>query len=169
MKLSGNGDAAFFDKSVKKAAFSANEGLKLCAKTDGKSWKCKADVAEGNTMCQHHLDQLKSYNTTNNGNSITNVPSIRRKKRVSPSSDPYYYYAGFGRHARKLRGARAEHDDRPDDYRPVVMEVEDRDKLEYIEKSDSDDDDDDDDDMDGEGGKRWGRKPVKERSLKSLM
>ncbi|KAJ4956787.1 hypothetical protein NE237_013570 [Protea cynaroides] len=76
---------------------------KSCNKTDGKGWKCKNEAKGGHSLCEHHLTQLKSYYTKNKNNYLSNRGlksngAQARGKRTSSkiSSSNYYYYTGFG-------------------------------------------------------------------------
>ncbi|XP_042479926.1 uncharacterized protein LOC122060884 [Macadamia integrifolia] len=74
--------------------------LTCCSKTDGKGWKCKKEAKQGHSLCEHHLEQLKSYYIRNKSSTPSSSVSGRGKRSYStnskmPSSD-YYYYTGFG-------------------------------------------------------------------------
>ncbi|GMP61393.1 hypothetical protein CsSME_00023882 [Camellia sinensis var. sinensis] len=146
-----------------KLGFGKN-GVILCCKSHEKDWKCK-----------------KSENVA-----IRRRP--RPKKPARSSSNPYefYYYSGFGPRWGKKRGTntnvefiRVESDTKDvDEVKVIVTKATttpysssssqiDNEEFDYIE----DDDDDDDENVEecGEFGKKRGRKPIKARSLKSLM
>ncbi|XP_042474930.1 uncharacterized protein LOC122057014 [Macadamia integrifolia] len=81
---------------------SGKEGMNLicCNKTDGKGWKCKKEAKQGHSMCEHHLDQLKSYYIKSKSSNPSSCIPSRGKRSYSknskmPSSD-FYYYTGFG-------------------------------------------------------------------------
>ncbi|KAJ0110382.1 hypothetical protein Patl1_00481 [Pistacia atlantica] len=150
-----------------------------CIKTDGKGWQCRNEAKDGYTMCDHHLSLTKSYG--NNTSSFSKKPdkgiAVRRgraraKKGSSSSSNPYefYYYSGFGPLWGKRRGDKVNEGKKVED-----REVEDMNQQSktpsssQIEDIDFVDDEDDEDDENGDSGKKRMRKPVKARSLKSLM
>ncbi|XP_038875417.1 uncharacterized protein LOC120067877 [Benincasa hispida] len=105
-------------------------------------------------------------------------PARSSKKTVSVAaggSNPYefYYYSGFGPLWGKKRRERGGEEDsgkssenttgiRSNATTPSPSDVE---ELDYME----DDDDEEEENGDGDGGKKRMRKPVKARSLKSLM
>ncbi|KAF5184959.1 Growth-regulating factor like [Thalictrum thalictroides] len=92
-----------------------------CNKTDGKGWFCKKEAKEGEVLCEHHIEQLKSYQfnytyscrkstkakpevataTAAAAATTTITTTIASKKRnrgkvSSPSPMDFYYYSGFG-------------------------------------------------------------------------
>ncbi|KAI4369875.1 hypothetical protein MLD38_018272 [Melastoma candidum] len=152
-----------------------------CAKTDGKSWECKREAKEGHNFCEHHISQLKSYSSGKGGAvpkpatlkraGPVRVRAARKKKSddsssscSSPSSSSasrssqYYYYSGFGPSWRKKRGERPERESRASrggNARTSDLHMEDEAENE--------------DEYKGEGDRKRVRKPIKARSLKSLM
>ncbi|KAK6164277.1 hypothetical protein DH2020_001141 [Rehmannia glutinosa] len=164
-----------------------NEKKKLCCKTDGKSWQCQREASKGNSLCDHHLSLVKSYNNSSHHASKKSeklpVEARRRTTRpkkaptTSSSSNPheFYYYSGFGPRWGKKRGenknnasSMPNNHDHEDEIEPHTKFGfgdldEDSDSTEYEE-----DDEDDDEEMRDNGKKRV-RKPIKARSLKSLM
>ncbi|KAL0538132.1 hypothetical protein IC582_027131 [Cucumis melo] len=106
-------------------------------------------------------------------------PARSSKKAVNAAaggSNPYefYYYSGFGPLWGKKRRDRGGEEEggkssenttgiRSNATTPSPSDVE---ELDYVE---DDDDDEEEEDGDGDGGKKRMRKPVKARSLKSLM
>ncbi|KAG5231382.1 major centromere autoantigen [Salix suchowensis] len=173
--------------------------LKKCNKTDGKGWHCKNDTKNGHTVCDnhhHHLTSLKSsYSNINdniNGSTaakkpdkVTSITGARRgraksaKRGSSSNSNPYefYYYSGFGPLWGKRRGDRDavnKNEAKDVDDSTVIgsmipnttpsssySPIENNQGFDYV--------DDDDDDEEEDSGKKRMRKPVKARSLKSLM
>lgn len=168
---------------------SYNKGDKMviisCNKTDGKGWQCRREAKEGHSLCDHHLAQLRSYHN-NNSNSSSNtkvvpekVPGAGRRPRgsklasttaVNPSE--FYYYSGFGplwgkkRGGKELKNSETKKD-------AVITTAES--SSSYVDNGvihlvefDDDDEDDYNEEEDEEGTKRK-RKPIKARSLKSLM
>ncbi|XP_015583881.1 uncharacterized protein LOC8261910 isoform X2 [Ricinus communis] len=130
--------------------------------------------------------------------SPTNSPSIKKpekavagtrrgrgkgaKKGQSSSSNPYefYYYSGFGPLWGKRRGDRGEgnkNESKESEISGAIaihhnttpfsapLPIEDHQELDFVDE----DDDDDEDSEGGDIGKKRMRKPVKARSLKSLM
>ncbi|CBI40435.3 hypothetical protein VitviT2T_023841 [Vitis vinifera] len=170
-------------------ASTKNKTILFCNKSDGKGWQCRKAAKEGHALCEHHLAQLRSYNSSNQSSSRkldkpADRPSVRRRGRglKKPPSNPneYYYYSGFGPLWGKKRGGSKPESNRnelktesPPSYSSQIDSPDDPDqKIE--EEHHHDDDDEDDDDMvdeeeNGESAKKRNRKPVKARSLKSLM
>ncbi|KAL6981987.1 hypothetical protein U1Q18_023605 [Sarracenia purpurea var. burkii] len=161
-------------------------GAVLCCKSDGKGWQCKKEAAEGHSLCEHHLTQLRTYNSLSHlsGKKSDKAPSEKtsgirrhpRPKKPSPASNPYefYYYSGFGPRWGKKRGPKAELNSDANGAKYDIIEASpsqiDRDKFDYIDDDEYDDDDDDNiAGESGEAGKKRVRKPIKARSLKSLM
>ncbi|KAL3536798.1 hypothetical protein ACH5RR_000164 [Cinchona calisaya] len=133
-----------------------------------------------------------------NGQSQVKKSESRRRPRPkkpasssSSSSNPYefYYYSGFGPPWGKRRGVRAStaaaikeaKEDEDEELRfstspqsssdKNIVEINsqiDKDGLDYVEEDEEDDDEDDKNENNGLGRKRC-RKPIKARSLKSLM
>ncbi|KAF8380194.1 hypothetical protein HHK36_027676 [Tetracentron sinense] len=152
------------------------ESLISCNKTDGKGWQCRREAKEGHSLCEHHLTQLRSYHSCNYSShrksdkvAGTTAGARRRSRGKTPkSSSEYYYYSGFGPlWGKKRNGERGEVKKR---------EINENDGDAKINPSSSshiilehDDDLDDDDDSDTPPGRKRIRKPVKARSLKSLM
>ncbi|KAJ4955584.1 hypothetical protein NE237_012367 [Protea cynaroides] len=129
---------------------------KSCNKTDGKGWKCKKEAKPGHSLCEHHLTQLKSYYSKNKNNYLSGRGLKSNGKRCwskVPSSN-YYYYTGFGP---EWRGK-----DRVQSKRKY-MEVNSCSSSSFSDGTAGDDD--------GNVGKKKkkARKPVKTRSLKSLL
>ncbi|KAJ4951644.1 hypothetical protein NE237_028476 [Protea cynaroides] len=153
---------------------SRKEGSFICCnKTDGKGWKCKKEAKRGHSLCEHHLAQLKSYYTNNKSGNRSSFLYGRggksggaRGKRSSSkkSSSNYYYYTGFGPLWGKGRGEHnrrdMEVDSEPSSSTPSLSSVGDA-----VDDDDDVEDEDDDDDF----GRKRARKPVKTRSLKSLL
>ncbi|XP_042479093.1 uncharacterized protein LOC122060026 [Macadamia integrifolia] len=162
-----------------------------CNKTDGKGWKCKKEAKRGHSLCEHHLLQLKSYYTNNKsgnnrssflsgrgGKSVEAHPSAaaahngyRGKKSSSKtSSSNYYYYTGFGPLWGKGRGEDKKKDMEVDSGPSSSTTPSLSSRGDGGGDDDYDDDDDDtEDDDDGKVDKKRARKPVKTRSLKSLL
>lgn len=138
-----------------------NEKVVMCCKTDGKSWQCRRIASKGHSLCDHHLSLIKSYTTNSSYNPSKKAaaappPSRRPRPKKAPSSDSneFYYYSGFGPRWGKKRGESS----RNNDQEKEIRAIEDSDNVEY-----------EDDDEDEEVGKKRVRKPIKARSLKSLM
>lgn len=164
-----------------------NEQIILCCKTDGKSWQCRREASKGNSLCEHHLSLVKSYNnlahhaTKKSVKPAGETPRRTRAKKSSTSSsssNPYefYYYSGFGPRWGKKRGETCknngcsmpkilgdEHEIEP----PRLAQIGDED-FDYAEYEDEDEEDDEDE-KNRDNGKKRVRKPIKARSLKSLM
>ncbi|KAJ3706315.1 hypothetical protein LUZ61_010020 [Rhynchospora tenuis] len=166
----------------------------LCKKNDGKKWSCKRPAQLPNSFCEYHLTQSRSYYSNQTEKEAYEQESRRktRKKKatvrgVVTSSSPYYYYNGYGPYSRKRRGARnAESGDdtmHVDDKKKVgddvAMHVDDEKKVDecdepvagVVEEEDCVVDDKAISGSNGEGKrvKKRRRKPMKCRSLKSLL
>ncbi|XP_073054976.1 uncharacterized protein [Primulina eburnea] len=153
----------------------------LCCKTDGKSWQCRREAAKGNSLCEHHLIMVRGYSnnsahsaTKNSAKSSVEArgrPGI--KKRAAQSlSNPYvfYYYSGFGPRWGKKRGE-------------VIKSINEEfnipeNDLDYdkeassscdIQDAEIEDWDEDEAEKIEAIRKKRARKPIKARSLKSLM
>lgn len=166
---------------------SNNNGDKMviisCNKTDGKGWQCRREAKEGHSLCDHHLAQLRSYHN-NNLNSSSNtkvvpekVPGGGRRPRGSKlastaAANPseFYYYSGFGPLWGKKRGGKElKNSETKKDAVSTTAES----SSSYVDNGvihlvEFEDDEDDYNEEDEEGTKRK-RKPIKARSLKSLM
>lgn len=97
------------------------EPVIMCCKTDGKSWQCRKEAAKDNSLCEHHLAQARSYNSSSNQGSRKTgkqvaaaavaegeahppmqqpprpssppLPTRRpRQKKAATSSNPYEFY-----------------------------------------------------------------------------
>ncbi|CAH9089307.1 unnamed protein product [Cuscuta europaea] len=157
--------------------------VNLCCKSDGKAWQCKREAKVGHTLCDHHFGQLKHYNkvmpveedkqaapppvpeesvaaTTSRGR------RPRPKKTSGVSSNPYdlYYYTGFGPLWGKKRGPgrMKENYNSPNtsEFDPIMGATSSGSEMDCLE---------DEFPSDNDGKKKKVRKPVKARSLKSLM
>ncbi|XP_073300849.1 uncharacterized protein [Primulina huaijiensis] len=157
--------------------------INMCCKTDGKSCQCRREAAKGNSLCEHHLIMVRGYSNNSAHSTTKNSekssvearggPGI--KKRAAQSlSNPYvfYYYSGFGPRCGKKRGEVSKNineefnipkNDLDDDNEASSscdiedVEIEDRDEYEdEVEKIKA-------------ISKKKARKPIKARSLKSLM
>ncbi|XP_073136115.1 uncharacterized protein [Henckelia pumila] len=159
----------------------------LCCKTDGKSWQCRREAAKGNSLCDHHLIMVRSYSNNSALSATKNSakPSAeargrpRIKKRTAQaqsSSNPYvfYYYSGFGPRWGKKRGEVSKSineelnipkNDLEDDKEASSSCHIEEEEIEGLDE----DDDEDEVEKDEEIRKKRTRKPIKARSLKSLM
>ncbi|KAI3449805.1 hypothetical protein Pfo_006470 [Paulownia fortunei] len=155
----------------------------LCCKTDGKSWQCRREASKGNSLCEHHISLVKSYNNSAHHavkKSEKLVGEARRRPRpkkgsTSSSSNPYefYYYSGFGPRWGKKRGETCKNNgcsmpknlghDEDETEPPTLSQIGDED-FDYAEYEDEEEDEENRD-----NGKKRVRKPIKARSLKSLM
>ncbi|BFG22025.1 hypothetical protein CerSpe_082990 [Prunus speciosa] len=166
-----------------------------CQKNDGKGWHCKKRAKLGQSFCNHHLSLLRSNHNTNIASNnkgpreaVSKVLSAgarrsRAKAKRGSSSNPYefYYYSGFGPLWGRKRGGDKEKEEPKIDEDRVTTTTSttpptqssssqiDEKKFEYVDDDDDDEDDFDDDVRSGESGRKRMRKPVKARSLKSLM
>ncbi|GER24950.1 growth-regulating factor 3 [Striga asiatica] len=145
--------------------------ITICSKTDGKNWKCKREASGSNTMCDHHVSQMKSY-------SKKPGPEPRRPARPkkAPSSNPheFYYYSGFGPRWAKKRGSDCNNTSASASSNGNVEHRHEIEKNYYSSEDESESDELDYEDLEEDeeeekNGRKRGRKPIKARSLKSLM
>ncbi|XP_076906802.1 uncharacterized protein LOC143563047 [Bidens hawaiensis] len=151
----------------------------LCDVRDEKGWQCGRMVKNDETMCVHHvIDHLQNHAvwTTKKEprpvhESKAGSRSRQTKKRASTSPYEFYYYSGFGPTWGKKRGTTAGSGVSNMDYNEPAKVAFDDNKIK--ETSVINDGmgicDDEDDKERGKTGKKRGRKPMKARSLKSLM
>ncbi|XP_057462166.1 uncharacterized protein LOC130752413 [Actinidia eriantha] len=186
MKISVDGEDKNVNSQPPNQALSMEEDMEkvICCKTDGKAWKCKKEASQGHPLCEHHLAQIRTYNSLAHPYSgkkseasppekaaaTTRRPRLK-KAGSNPNPHEFYYYSGFGPRWGKRRGS---NNVPSNNNRVGLQEVEDcvaqavasssqigNDLCDYVE--------DDYDDEEDEFGKKRGRKPIKARSLKSLM
>ncbi|CAA2965548.1 Hypothetical predicted protein [Olea europaea subsp. europaea] len=156
----------------------------FCCKTDGKGWKCKRKAAEGNSLCEHHLSLVRNYNNwaAPAAKKVDRVVADSRRhpraKKAASTSNPYefYYYSGFGPRWGKKRGENDKISSNRDVPKNVDQECEMvQSSLPRMDNEESDIEDEieyeEEDEESSESGSRRkrARKPIKARSLKSLM
>lgn len=180
---SNSGGAASNDTEQEVGTSPKEDPIILCCKTDGKSWQCRREAAKGNSLCEHHLIMVRGYSnnsahsaTKNSAKSSVEARGRPRiKKRAAQSlSNPYvfYYYSGFGPRWGKKRGEVRKNineefnipkNDLEDDKEASSScDIEDA-EIEGLEE------DEDEVEKNEEIRKKRARKPIKARSLKSLM
>ncbi|CAA2933578.1 Hypothetical predicted protein [Olea europaea subsp. europaea] len=156
----------------------ANPGLKkekeiiYCAKTDGKAWKCKNEAAEGNSLCKHHFSQVRNYysalpTTKHQDKEAADSKHRPRAKKAASTSNPneFYYYSGFGPRWGKKRGGKSldvpkNVEQEREMIQPTFSQINNEEfEIEYEVA----------DEEGGNSGRKKARKPIKARSLKSLM
>ncbi|XP_077226102.1 uncharacterized protein LOC143859280 [Tasmannia lanceolata] len=140
---------------------------RICRMRGGKGWKCKREAKNGHSLCAHHLTQRRSYRYE---------PSRKFNDEVSPADrtarngSDFYYYSGFGPCSRKKRkrGGKFEMDD---EIVPLSSSNHDHGLDNKHHENDNDDNNRDENviDDDGDYRKKKGRKPMKSRSLKSIL
>ncbi|KAH6766651.1 hypothetical protein C2S52_017634 [Perilla frutescens var. hirtella] len=170
-----------------------NEETILCCKTDGKSWQCRREAAKGNSLCEHHLSMVKSYSSNVGSHhaakksvkpppppqeaAAVDAPRRARPKKAPASANPYefYYYSGFGPRWGKRRGEGRKNSSMPKNVggdgdgsgeaeaEAVISNIEEFDYEEY------EDEDEEDEEESRDNGRKRVRKPIKARSLKSLL
>lgn len=166
----------------------ALDEIKLCGERDEEGWQCGNVVKNGNKICDYHLCEAHDYSvwtSTEKSEPVLGPAKERRPRRYKkkPTSNPleFYYYSGFGPAWGKKRGSV---DTVPNGYNEASlvdhMDVQEE-KGQIFEaemadvgpmKTESGYMDVYGDDQKGKVGiigKKRGRKPIKERSLKSLM
>ncbi|XP_057981408.1 uncharacterized protein LOC131166834 [Malania oleifera] len=168
--------------------------IALCSKSDGRGWHCKREAKQGHTLCEHHLAQLRSYTAsrpssrktektvasgvaiTSHSTATTSCPRPNRKKPlISTNPHEFYYYSGFGPWWGKKRGGSTGGESNKTtvseatagtvaSFSSQINRTSDKTKdLDFVE------DDNDDREGNDDGRRKRTRKPVKARSLKSLM
>ncbi|KAL4351832.1 hypothetical protein GQ457_06G031900 [Hibiscus cannabinus] len=176
------------DKSIMKVegmVIDDDDGMKI-GDQFGFRTQCEAEEKESRQDCS-----LKSRSHDNGNNPSNNVGTRRgraqaAKKGSSSASNPYefYYYSGFGPSWGRRRGGSEmrknmiiEGKDVENNISAVTAQNNNTtssssssqfDNIEEIDFVDDEDDEEDDENVDS-GGKKRMRKPVKARSLKSLM
>lgn len=173
-----SGGAASDEMEQEACTSPKDNSIILCCKTDGKSWQCRREAAKGNSLCEHHLLMVRGHSNYNSSHSATKnseKSSVetrgrpRSKKRAAPSlSNPneFYYYSGFGPWWGKKRGEVSKNMN--EELNMPKNDLED-DKEASSFEDDCLDEDEDEEEKNENIGKKRGRKPIKARSLKSLM
>ncbi|CAL0308583.1 unnamed protein product [Lupinus luteus] len=172
------------DKVVAKAS--------CCEGFDAKGWPCKNEPKDGQSFCRHHLSSKKAVAAA--ARRGARARAAKKSTPSSSSSNPYefYYYSGFGPLWGKQRGGnrnggeeRNNSNGAAEENSPmmesentittttlssdntngsVVLMDNNKEGFDYV-----DDNDEEEDDANDDSGKKRMRKPVKARSLKSLM
>ncbi|XP_055805013.1 uncharacterized protein LOC129873846 isoform X2 [Solanum dulcamara] len=143
----------------------------MCCKNDGKGWQCSRESKRGHNLCDHHFAQ-KHYITINNSAHSTTAAETTHSSRGRPhrpkksSSSEFYYYSGFGPLWGKKRGPSST--DKSTNGAQSSSSQMDNEGFDYMEDDEYDDNDDDEVEICKLKIKR-ARKPIKARSLKSLM
>ncbi|PSS24275.1 Growth-regulating factor like [Actinidia chinensis var. chinensis] len=188
MKISVDGEDKNVNNQPPNHALSTEEDMEkvICCKTDGKAWKCKKETSRGHPLCDHHLAQIRTYNSLahplpgrksvaapEKAAAPTRRPRLKKSgsnSNLNPNPQEFYYYSGFGPRWGKKRGS---NNPVNNNNKVRLQEFEvgaapsssssqiDHDLCDYVE--------DDYDEEEDEFGKKRGRKPIKARSLKSLM
>ncbi|XP_057980418.1 uncharacterized protein LOC131166127 [Malania oleifera] len=159
--------------------------IALCSRSDGRGWHCNREAKQGHTLCEHHLAQLRSYTTkgaaavAHSAVAAASCPRRNRKKPlISTNPHEFYYYSGFGPWWGKKRGGSTNGESN----KTAALEAatgtaafsssridQSGDKTEELDFV-VDNYNDGDREGNGNGAERKRtRKPVKVRSLKSLM
>lgn len=182
------------DNSVEPNNFGAIGNANPCQGFDdsGKGWPCKNEARQGQAFCEHHLFNKKQTHPSSTGAAAHRRAKTRGAGKKAASSNPYefYYYSGFGPSWGKRRGDRNGEESKSSGNSTMVesengvgvaasdeVVVDDEvmndnvvvvpSGLEIDNEVIIDYEDDDEDEEDS--GKKRMRKPVKARSLKSLM
>ncbi|KAK4347350.1 hypothetical protein RND71_033689 [Anisodus tanguticus] len=156
----------------------------MCCKNDGKGWQCSREAIKGHTLCEHQFAQVKKH-SSNSAHSTTTINSDTKIKQAAAatestpssrgrphrpkksSSSEFYYYSGFGPLWGKKRG--------PSTGKNNAGEIYSCDSTTHGAQSSSSQMDNEgfdyiEDENDVENCKiKRARKPIKARSLKSLM
>ncbi|XP_010316927.1 uncharacterized protein [Solanum lycopersicum] len=156
----------------------------MCVKNDGKGWQCSRESKIGHNLCEHHFAQ-KQYSSSNNESvhSTTTATSTaavavavaagettqssrgRPHRSKKSSSSEFYYYSGFGPLWGKKRGSSSTGKSAQSSSSQIDDEV-----FDYEDDEDDEYDDNDDERVGNNKLKiKRTRKPIKARSLKSLM
>ncbi|KAI0513937.1 hypothetical protein KFK09_009969 [Dendrobium nobile] len=160
-----------------------------CKKTDGKGWHCKRLAQSPHSLCSYHLTQLRSYRTRFDDQ----VSGDHRKKYAfsvdsgGSASNYYYYYSILGPWWGKRRGPVTESSEGNEENgissKDCNVKSADSEAAVDVNAVEEEEEDDDEDYGESFGNvtylqkkkktkrmiKRKGRKPVKARSLKSLL
>ncbi|XP_047937889.1 protein virilizer homolog [Salvia hispanica] len=146
----------------------------LCCKTDGKSWHCQRETANGNSLCEHHLSMSRNYSSP-----AATKKSARPKRApaAASSSNPheFYYYSGFGPRWGKRRGEEITRNAETEEAAISYTGDEEFDFFaDYEDEDEEEEDGEEEEEERRENGKekkkkKRVRKPIKARSLKSLL
>ncbi|KAK8935345.1 hypothetical protein KSP39_PZI013290 [Platanthera zijinensis] len=157
-------------------------GMK-CKKTDGKGWHCKRAAQIPHSLCSYHLTQVRSYRTRFEDQIHGNGSRGNSKRREKPASagetggvaSNYYYYSVIGPWWGKRRGPINGRESSESD----ISAQEHDDNTDNVGVGDDEEEDDEGSRCDhviyknkrplNKKKKKRGRKPVKARSLKSLL
>ncbi|XP_022759556.1 uncharacterized protein LOC111305940 isoform X2 [Durio zibethinus] len=164
-------------------------GFKSQCEAEEKESKQEALLKSCNNSCDNGNNPCKKAEKNNQLTGSRRGRARAAKKGSSSGSNPYefYYYSGFG----PLWGKRRGGSDRVGEISKNIIEakevennssavttqnnttpssslqINNNEEFDYVD--DEEDDDDDEDDKNGDSGKKRMRKPIKARSLKSLM
>ncbi|XP_077226072.1 uncharacterized protein LOC143859247 isoform X2 [Tasmannia lanceolata] len=136
---------------------------RICRMKGGKGWKCKREAKNGHSLCPHHLTQRRSYRYEPRRKFNDEVGTADRTVR---SGSDYYYYSGFEPCSRKKRrgGGESEMDNEI-----VPLSSSNHDNKDHENDNDDNSRDENVIDDDGYYRKKRGRKPMKARSLRSIL
>ncbi|XP_077223981.1 uncharacterized protein LOC143857440 [Tasmannia lanceolata] len=141
---------------------------RICSKKGGKGCECWRE-AKGHSLCAHHLTQRRSYRYESCRKSDLEEAALagtRHNNNPSRGGSDFYYDSGFGPRwgKKRKRGGMAEMDGES-------MPLSWSNQGHVLDFKDHSDDDRDENDIidDGYWRKKRGRKPMKSRSLKSLL
>ncbi|CAA6655481.1 unnamed protein product [Spirodela intermedia] len=164
----------------------------ICKKGDGKGWQCKREAQWGYSLCQYHLEKLRSYScysqrkkpraasasekppTAGGAVRRQRTPPQTRNKRQRPAdplpdkalgiSDSFYYYSGFGPLWRKRRGGR------PEDGATAAKDEEEEEPAGGEEDEDEEEEGGEEEEEEECEEPRGGNgKPMKSRPLSSIL
>ncbi|KAG6437905.1 hypothetical protein SASPL_102836 [Salvia splendens] len=142
----------------------------LCCKTDGKSWHCQRETAKGNSLCEHHLSMSRNYSSP-----AATKKSARPKRApaAASSSNPheFYYYSGFGPRWGKRRGEETRNAETEEAAISYTGDEEFDFFADYEDEDEEEEEDGEEEEERRDNGKKKKRvrKPIKARSLKSLL
>ncbi|XP_078167628.1 putative membrane lipoprotein isoform X2 [Carex rostrata] len=159
------------------------DAIILCKKNDGKKWFCKRPAQLPHSLCEYHLSQSRSYYNTNKAKEASefevgcepNKQKQKPRENGGSGASPYYYYNGFGPSSRKRKGGTSSNGVGHD-----TMHVANEERLNGSDAPEADVDEEYGEEVAGElvsspneeekrVPRKRGRKPVKCRSLKSLL
>lgn len=133
----------------------------MCTKRGGKGWRCGNEATKGGALCDHHAALRQCYRARPQPAASKSSRRAAAKPGGGGGSD-YYYYSGFGPRWRKRRGKESEPESEhrfPAPEMPEYSAAESAPATEWGSGEGSG----------GEGGRRRRRKPMKKRSLMSLL
>ncbi|KAH6819897.1 hypothetical protein C2S53_017478 [Perilla frutescens var. hirtella] len=148
------------------------------SKANEKGWQCRRKATNENSLCKHHQSLGKNSISNESKKPVEALDRSRRKKSSTISSsgtDEFYYYSGFEPWWRKRRGESSSKNvnDRGGMSQKNVEhghELSPELLSQFDDEDTASDDEAEEEELEKrEKGRKRGRKPNKERPLKSLL